>query len=152
VYYKQVLLELHFLGFLRFPFPWRIGKQPLKKVPTQAHLRFYVALSSRLPNRDSRGVPLALTSIKLIFMIFKFNFLVYCTQQVVLDLCFHMTNATSNIFSICENFHHIVLLNTFQFSDVSIISKRMTNIGSTVKVQKKTLELVIQRKERQGLL
>jgi len=152
VYYKQVLLGLHFLGFLRFPFPWRIGKPPLKKAPTQAHLRFYVALSSRLPNRDLRGVPLALISITVIFMIFKFNFLVYRTQQVVLDLCFHMTKATHNIFSICEIFHHIVLLNTFQFSDVSIVSGRMTNIGSTIKSQKKTLEFVIQRKERQGLL
>jgi hypothetical protein len=76
--------------------------------------RFYVALSSRLPNRDSGGVPLALINIIVIFMIFKFNFLVYCTQQVVLDLCFHMTKATGNIFSICEIFRHIVLLNTFQ--------------------------------------
>ncbi len=152
MYYKQVLLGLHFLGFLRFPFPWRIGKPPLKKAPTQAHLRFYVALSSRLPNRDSRGVPLALISITVIFMIFKFNFLVYCTQQVALDLCFHMTKATGNNFSICEIFCHIVLLNTFQFSGVSIVSRRMTNIGSTSKGQKETLELVIQKKERQGLL
>jgi hypothetical protein len=85
-------------------------------------------------------------------MIFKFNFLVYCTQQVALDLCFHMTKATNNIFSICGIFCHIVLLNTFQFSGVSIVSRRMTNIGSTSKGHKKTLELVIQRKERQGLL
>jgi hypothetical protein len=63
-----------------------------------------------------------------------------------------MTKATGNIFSICEIFHHIVLLNTFQFSDVSIVSRRMMNIGSTIKGQKKALELVIQRKERQVLL
>jgi len=124
----------------------------LKKAPTEGHLRFYVALSSRLPNRDSGGVLLALISVTIIFMILKFNFLVYCTQQVVLDLCFHMTKATGNIFSICEIFLHIVLLNTFQFSGVSIVSRRMTNIGSTIKGHKKTLELVIQRKERQGLL
>jgi hypothetical protein len=125
---------------------------PLKKTPTQAHLIFYVALSSRLPNRDLRGVPLALISIIVIFMIFKCNFLVYCTQQVVLDLCFHMTKATSNIFSICEIFHCIVSLNIFQFSDVSIDSRRMMNIGSSIKGQKKTLELVIQRKVRQVLI
>ncbi len=111
-----------------------------------------MALSSRLPNTDSGGVPLALISIIVIFMIFKFNFLVYCTQRVVLNLCFHMTKATGNIFSICEVFGHIVLLNTFQFSGVSIVSRRMTNIGSSIKGHKKTLELVIQRKERQGLL
>jgi hypothetical protein len=78
-------------------------------------------------------------------MIFKFNFLAYCTQEVVLDLCVHMTKATGNIFSICEIFRHIVLLNTFQFSGVS-------TFGSTIKGQKQPLELVIQRKERQGLL
>ncbi len=140
------------LGFPRFPFPWKVGKPPLKKTHTQAHLRFYVALSSRLPNRDSRGVPLALISIIVIFMILKFNFLVYCTQQVVLDLCFHMTKATSKKISICEIFHHIVLLNTFQFSDVSIVSRGMTNIGSTIKGKKKALALGIQRKERQVIL
>ncbi len=63
-----------------------------------------------------------------------------------------MTKAIGNIFAICEIFHHIVLFNTFQFSGVSIVSRRMTNIGSTSKGQKETLELVIQRKERQGLL
>ncbi len=99
------------------------------------------------------GSLLALISIIVIFMILKFNLLVYCTQQVVLDLCFHMTKAIGNIFSICEIFHHIVSINTFQFSDVSIVSRRMTNIGSTMKGgKKKTLELGIQRKERQVLL
>jgi hypothetical protein len=64
-----------------------------------------------------------------------------------------MTKAIGNIFSICEIFHHIVSINTFQFSDVSIVSRRMTNIGSTMKGgKKKTLELGIQRKERQVLL
>jgi hypothetical protein len=50
-----------------------------------------------------------------------------------------MTKAIGNIFSICEIFHHIVSLNTFQFSDVSIVSRRMTNIGSTIKGKKKLL-------------
>jgi hypothetical protein len=63
-----------------------------------------------------------------------------------------MTKATGNNFSICEIFFHIVLLNTFQFSGVSIVFRRMTNIGSTSKGQKETLELVIQKKEMQGLL
>jgi hypothetical protein len=56
------------------------------------------------------------------------------------------------IFSICENFHHIVSPNTFQFSDVLIVSRGMRNIGSTIKDPQKTLELGIQRKEMQILL
>jgi hypothetical protein len=63
-----------------------------------------------------------------------------------------MTKATSKKISICEIFHHIVLLNTFQFSDVSIVSRGMTNIGSTIKGKKKALALGIQRKERQVIL
>jgi hypothetical protein len=50
-----------------------------------------------------------------------------------------MIKATRNIFSICEIFHHIVSLNTFQLFDVSIVSRRMMNIGSTMKGQKKKL-------------
>jgi len=119
VYYKQVL----YAGSLRVTLPWfpkvslslENWKPPLKKAPTEAHLRFYVALSSKLPNRDSGGVPLALISITIIFMIFKFNFLVYCTQQVVLDLCFHMTKPTGNIFSICEIFVTLFCSTHFNF-------------------------------------
>ncbi len=58
-----------------------------------------------------------------------------------------MTKATGNIFSICEIFHHIVLLNTFQFSDVSIVSRGMTNIGSTIKGKKKKSSWIGNTKE-----